>query len=113
MTSLCAPRARRENREAGRRRTKRRAVSWPSRFQQHLEAHDRRTAIREVSNALDAYVVAVMHEQHDLGQVLAEDGTQSAMLSCPCVCSLSTLLIRCTVCEVVGASPQTPLSVSR
>ena len=76
-------------------------------------ASDWRTAIREVSNALDAYVVAVMNEQHDLGQVLAEDGTQSAMFSCPCVCSLSTLLIRCTVCEVVGASPQTPLSVSR
>ena len=74
-----------------------------------MEPHER-TAIREVSNAHDVYAVAVMH---DPGQVLAEDGTQSAMTACSAVCSLSTLLIRCTVCEVAGASPQTSHSVSR
>ena len=52
---------------------KQRAASWPSRFQWHLEAHNRQTAIREIksdSNAQDAYAVAVMHNT----------GTQSAIL---------------------------------
>ena len=107
MTSLCAPRAQHDRLHD--RHTKRRAVSWPSCFQQHLEANNQRTAIREVSNAHDVYTLAVMHGP---GQVLAEDGTQSAMTACSAVCSLSMLLIQCTLCEGVGASPQTSLSVS-
>ena len=78
--------------------TKSSVVAIISRFQQHLEAHDRRTAIREVSNTHDAYAVAVMHDP----------GHRTMTASA--VRSLSTLLIRCTVCEVVGASPQTSLS---
>ena len=48
-------------------------LHWLSRFQWYLEAHNWRTAIREIirsdSNAQDAYAVAVMHDT----------GTQSAM----------------------------------
>ena len=40
-------------------------------------------------------------------------GTQSAMTACSAVFSLSTLLVQCTVCEVVGASPQVNMPPTR
>ena len=54
------------------------------------------------SNAHDAYAVAVMH---DPGQVHSRPWLHAHVHQSV----VSTLLIRCTVCEVVGASLQTSL----